>query len=61
VESKAFLRLFIKRIEIHVEDTKIHYILLMSPDGKIREPLGVLPMVTPGGEGGTRTPTPFGT
>ena len=59
VESKAFLRSFIKRIEIDGENAKVHYILPMPPDGKMRESLGVLPMVTLGGEGGTRTPTPF--
>jgi site-specific DNA recombinase len=61
VESKAFLRSFIKRIEIDGENARVHYILPMPPDAKIRESLGVLPMVTVGGEGGTRTPTPFGT
>ena len=61
LESKAFLRSFIKRIEIDGESAKIHYILPMPPDGKMREPVGVLPMVTFGGEGGTRTPTPFST
>ena len=60
-ESKAFLRSFIKRVEIDGESAKIHYILPMPPDGKMREPLGVLPMGTFGGEGGTRTPTPFST
>jgi site-specific DNA recombinase len=59
LESKAFLRSFIKRIEIDGENAKVHYILPMPPDGKMRESLGVLPMVTSGGEGGTRTPTPF--
>jgi hypothetical protein len=62
VESKAFLRSFvkIKRVEIEIdgENAKVHYILRMPPDAKIREPHEVLPMVTPGGEGGTRTPTP---
>ena len=59
VESKSFLRSFIKRIEIDGENAKVHYILPMPPDGKTRESLEVLPMVTSGGEGGTRTPTPF--
>jgi site-specific DNA recombinase len=61
VESKAFLRSFIKRIEIDGENAKVHYILPMPPDRGMRESLGVLPMVTSGGEGGTRTPTPFST
>jgi site-specific DNA recombinase len=59
VESKAFLRSFIKRIEIDGGSAKIRYILPMPPDGNMKESLGVLPMVTFGGEGGTRTPTPF--
>jgi site-specific DNA recombinase len=59
LESKAFLRSFIKRIEVDGESAKIDYVLPMPPDGKLREPVGVLPMVTTGGEGGTRTPTPF--
>ncbi len=52
---------FVKRIEIDGGSTKVHYILPMPPDGMVRESLGVLPMVAYGGEGGTRTPTPFGT
>ena len=61
VESKAFLRSFIRRIEIEGESAKVHYILPVPPDGRMKESLGVLPMVTLGGEGGTRTPTPFST
>jgi len=56
LESKAFLRSFIKRVEIDGEHAKIHYILPMPPDGKTRESLGVLPMVTFGGAEGIRTP-----
>jgi hypothetical protein len=59
LESKAFLRSFIKRIEIDGDSAKIDYVLPMPPDGRMREPVGVLPMVNSGGEGGTRTPTPF--
>jgi hypothetical protein len=59
LESKAFLRSFIKRIEIDGESVKVNYVLHMPPDRKMREPVGVLPTVTSGGEGGTRTPTPF--
>jgi site-specific DNA recombinase len=61
LESKAFLRSFVKRIEIDGGSAKVHYILPMPPEGRVRESLGVLPMVTSGGEGGTRTPTPFST
>ena len=55
-ESKAFLRSFIKRIEIDKSLAVVHYNLPMPPDGGMRESLGVLPMVTPGGAEGTRTP-----
>jgi hypothetical protein len=59
VESKASLRSFIKRIEIARENAKVHYILPIPPDGKMRESLGVLPMVTSVGEGQSQTLTPF--
>jgi site-specific DNA recombinase len=59
VESKAFLRSFIKRIEIDGGNAKLHYVLPMPPDAKIGDSVEVLPIVTAGGEGGTRTPTPF--
>ena len=55
-ESKAFLRSFIKRIEIDKSQAVVHYNLPMPPDGKRRESLGVLPIDTPGGAEGTRTP-----
>jgi hypothetical protein len=50
-ESKASLHSFIKRIEMAGENAKVHYILPIPPDGKMRESLGALPMVTSGGEG----------
>jgi hypothetical protein len=56
-ESKTFLRSFIKRIEIDKSQAVVHYNLPMPPEGKMRESLGVLPINTPSGEGGTRTPT----
>ena len=59
LQSKAFLRSFIKRIEIDGGSAKIHYVVPMPPDAKTKESLEVLPIVTFGGEGGTRTPTPF--
>jgi site-specific DNA recombinase len=59
LESKAFLRSFIRRIEVDGGSAKVHYILPMPPDQRMRESMGVLPTVTSGGEGGTRTPTPF--
>ena len=59
IESKPFLRSPIKRIEIDGENAKVHYVLSMPPDVKIRDSGEVLPILTAGGEGGTRTPTPF--
>ena len=56
LERKAFLRSFIKRIEIDGGSAKIHYVLPMPPDGKMKESLEVLPMVTVGGDRGIRTP-----
>ena len=60
-ESKAFLRSFIKRIEIDGGHARVDYDVPVPPDGKERDSMGVLPLVTLGGEGGTRTPTPFST
>jgi hypothetical protein len=59
VESKASLRSFIKRIEMARENAKVHYILPIPPDGKMRESPGALPMATSNGEGGGQTRTPF--
>ena len=56
LESKAFLRSFIKRIEIDGGSAKIHYTLPMPPDGKAKESLGVLPMVTFGWGRGDSNP-----
>jgi len=47
-ESKAFLRSFIKRVEINKSEAVIHYSLPM-PHGEQTQLVGVLPMVTPGG------------
>ena len=58
LESKAFLRSFIKRIEIDGGSAKVHYTLPMPPDGRMKESLEVLPMVTLGGDRGIRTPDP---
>ena len=55
IESKAFLRSFIKRIEIDKSQAVVHYNLPM-PYGEETQAVGVLPMVTPGGAEGTRTP-----
>ena len=47
-ESKAFLRSFIKRIEIHKSQAVIHYNLPV-PYREETQAVGVLPMVTIGG------------
>ena len=60
-ESKTLLRSFVKRIAINGDKATIHYNLPMPPVGKKRQSIEVLPIDTPGGEGGTRTPTPCGT
>ena len=60
-ERKAFLRSFVKRIEIDKGQVTVNYTLPLPPDGRITESVGVLPIVTFGGEGETRTPTPCGT
>ena len=60
-ESKTLLRSFVKRIIINRDRATIYYNLPMPPDGKRKQSVGVLPIDTPGGEGGTRTPMPCGT
>ena len=56
-ERKSFLRSFIKRIEINGNEAVIHYRLpLPQKIGKAEGVSEVLPMVTPGGAGGIRTP-----
>jgi hypothetical protein len=54
-ESKAFLRSFVKQIEIDKSQVVIHYNLPM-PNSDETQTVGVLPMVTPGGAEGIRTP-----
>ena len=55
-ERKAFLRSFIKRIEIDKDKATVHYHLPLpnSENGKVAAE--VLPIVTPGGDRGIRTP-----
>ena len=53
--SKAFLRTFIKRIEIKGDEAIIRYALPVPPQGKTTTRVSVLPIDTPSGEGGTRT------
>jgi chromosome segregation ATPase len=52
-ESKAFLRSFIKRIEINNNQAVIHYNLPLPPHRADMQTAGVLPIDTPGGAGVT--------
>ena len=61
IQSKSFLRSFVKRIEVSADQVRIDYKLPLSARGANKEVTEVLPIVTLGGEGGTRTPTPCGT
>jgi len=54
-ERKISLRSFIKRIVVNKKQVTIYYNLPMPPDDK-KQSIGVLPIVTPGGAGETRTP-----
>ncbi len=54
-ESKAFLRSFVERIDINKNEATIRYKLPM-PQGENTQTVGVLPIVTPGGAEGIRTP-----
>ena len=56
IERRAFLRSFVKRIEVNKGRVTVHYRLPLPQDGKGSESGAVLPTVTFGGPGGTRTP-----
>ena len=56
MESKSFLRSFIKRIDISRSQGVIHYNLPVPPHGEETQLVGVLPIDTPGGDRGIRTP-----
>ncbi len=55
-ERKSFLRSFIKRIEINGDNVVVYYHLPLPQDEKEERVPEVLPMVTPGGAEGIRTP-----
>ena len=57
-ESKAFLRSFIKRVEVRQNEAEIFYNLPI-PSGGGSQSTTVLPMVTFGGAEGIRTPDPL--
>jgi len=52
-ERKAFLRSFIKRIEVSKEQVTVYYDLPVPQDGRAKEETQVLSIVTPGGAGVT--------
>ena len=59
IQSKAFLRSFVKKIIINGGKVKIQYHLPMPPDGKRTQEIEVLPTDTLGGAEGGRTPYLF--
>jgi DNA invertase Pin-like site-specific DNA recombinase len=54
-KSKAFLRSFVKRIEMDGTDVRVLYRLPLPPDGRFEDRVPVLPIDTPGGAEGIRT------
>ena len=56
IQSKAFLRSFVKKIIIDGDKAKIQYHLPMPPNGKRTQEVEVLPINTLGGAEGIRTP-----
>jgi site-specific DNA recombinase len=55
-ERKAFLRSFVRRIEIDRDRVTIHYNLPQPQEERLDKGAEVLPIDTHGGAGGTRTP-----
>ncbi len=55
-ERKAFQRSFIKRIEINNNEARVYYHLQLPQGQKRKVAAEVLPIVTPGGDRGIRTP-----
>ena len=55
-ERKAFLRSFVKRIEVGRNEVTVHYKIPLPPEGKTKERVSVLPIDTFCGAGGIRTP-----
>jgi len=52
-ERKAFLRSFVKRVEVDENEITVHYKLPSPPEGKSKERVLVLPIDTFGGAGVT--------
>ncbi len=55
-ERKAFLRSFIKRVEINKNEARVYYHLPLPQDKKRNVATEVLSIATPGGDRGIRTP-----
>jgi hypothetical protein len=60
-ERKSFIRSFVKAVKVTGDKTLLSYTIPMLPRRLCEETLPVLSIVTFGGEGETRTPTPCGT
>ena len=58
-ERKSFVRSFVKEVKVTGDNVLLTYTIPMLPKGLTEEMLPVLSIVHDGGEGGTRTPTPF--
>ncbi len=55
-QRKAFLRSFVKKIVVEKERVKLYYNLPVPPNGRKIDTIGVLPIDTPSGDRGIRTP-----
>jgi hypothetical protein len=55
-QRKAFLRSFVKKIVVEKDKVRLVYVVPVPPDGKKVEELSVLPIDTPSGDRGIRTP-----
>ena len=55
-QRKAFLRSFVKKIVVEKGKVRLYYNLPVPPDGRRKEEVGVLPIDTPSGDRGIRTP-----
>jgi hypothetical protein len=60
-ERKSFIKSFVKEIVITGENVLMKYTIPATTGGLTKEGQGVPHIVHYGGEGGTRTPKPFGT
>jgi site-specific DNA recombinase len=55
-KSKAFLRTFVERMDMDGTDVRVRYRLPLPPDGRFEDRVPVLPIDTPSGDRGIRTP-----